>query len=142
MRLVLDASVIVKWLVADTEHETDVDQALVLMEKVRTGEVSLIQPVHWLTEVAAVLARLNPETVESDLEFLHEMTLDVADSLALQRRACRLAIDLNHHLFDTLYHAVALETDKATLVTADRRYLHKARQVGRIVALTEWETVA
>lgn len=111
------------------------------MGKVRTGEVSLIQPVHWLAEVAAVLARSNPQTVESDIEFLHEMTLDVMDSLALQRRACHLAIALNHHLFDTLYHAVALETGDATLVTADRRYLNKARYLGQIVDLSEWQAV-
>lgn len=142
MRLVLDASVIVKWLVADPEREADVDKALALMGKVRTGEVSLIQPIHWLAEVAAVLARLNPGTVEEDLEFLHEMELDVADSLTIQRRACRLAIDLKHHLFDTLYHAVALETEEAMLVTADRRYLKKARRLGRIVDLAEWQAAS
>lgn len=138
MRLVLDASVIVKWLVADPEREADVDKALALMGRVQAGKVSLIQPVHWLAEVAAVLARLNPETVETDMTFLYEMKLDVVDSLTIHHRACRLAIGLNHHLFDTLYHAVALEVEDATLVTADRRYLKKARRVGRIIGLAEW----
>jgi len=142
VRLVLDASVIVKWLVADPEREADVDKALALMGKVRTGEVSLIQPIHWLAEVAAVLARLNPGTVEEDIEFLHEMELDVAYSLTIQRRACRLAIGLKHHLFDTLYHAVALETEEAMLVTADRRYLKKAGRLGRIVDLAEWQAAS
>jgi predicted nucleic acid-binding protein len=142
VRLVLDASVIVKWLVADPEREADVDKALALMGKVRTGEVSLIQPIHWLAEVASVLARLNPGTVEEDIEFLHEMELDVADSLTIQRRACRLAIGLKHHFFDTLYHAVALETEEAMLVTADRRYLKKARRLGRIVDLAEWQAAS
>ena len=73
MRLVLDASVIVKWLVADPEREANVDKALALMGKVQAGEVSLLQPIHWLAEVAAVLARLNPETAEADVEFLYEM---------------------------------------------------------------------
>jgi predicted nucleic acid-binding protein len=42
------------------------------------------------------------------------------------RRATRLAIETNHHLFDTLYHAVALEHEDAVLVTADDRYYGKA----------------
>lgn len=52
--------------------------------------------------------------------------------------ACTLATDLDHHLFDTLYHAVALDVAGAILVTADNRYLRKAKQVGRICALHEW----
>jgi predicted nucleic acid-binding protein len=48
-----------------------------------------------------------------------------------------LAIDLHHHLFDTLYHAVALETE-SVLVTADGRYLAKARDLGQIMHLAEW----
>ena len=33
-----------------------------------------------------------------------------------------MALRLGQHLFDTLYHAVALHTPGATLVTADKRY--------------------
>ena len=38
------------------------------------------------------------------------------------------------HLFDTLHHAPALE-EEGTLVTADARYMSKARDRGGIVAL-------
>jgi hypothetical protein len=41
-------------------------------------------------------------------------------------------------LFDTLYHAVALDTPEAVLVTADQRHLDAARRHGRIGALREW----
>ena len=47
-------------------------------------------------------------------------------------------LKLNHHLFDTLYHAVALE-EKATLVTADRKYYDKARRMGSILMLEEFD---
>ena len=50
--------------------------------------------------------------------------------------ACDLAIRLNHHVFDTLYHAVALLTSETTLVTADRRYFDKAQSSGRILLLS------
>ena len=48
-----------------------------------------------------------------------------------------LSISLNQPLFDTLYHAVALEQG-ATLISADRRYCHKARHLGQIVYLADW----
>lgn len=49
----------------------------------------------------------------------------------------RLAIDLKHHLFDTLYHAVALTHSDAVRVTADESYYRKARAMGRIVHLAD-----
>jgi predicted nucleic acid-binding protein len=138
VKLVVDASVVVKWLIADPEQEDDLDLAFDLMDAVGSGEVQLVQPMHWLAEVAGVLARTNPETLEDDILWLYELELDVADTLAIYQRAGNLAVTLTHHFFDTLYHAVALETDGATLVTADTRYLKKARPLGRIVHLSEW----
>jgi hypothetical protein len=35
------------------------------------------------------------------------------------------------HLFDTLYHAVALSVPGAVLVTADRRYFAKAEHLAK-----------
>jgi hypothetical protein len=48
-----------------------------------------------------------------------------------------LAVGLDHHLFDTLYHAVALER-RTTLVTADTRYAAKAAGHGGLIQLDEW----
>jgi predicted nucleic acid-binding protein len=42
----------------------------------------------------------------------------VSDGPELLQRACRLSNELSHHLFDTPYHAVALDTD-SVLVTAN-----------------------
>ena len=66
------------------------------------------------------------------------MALPVSDEAVVLRRACELAIESRQHLFDTLYHAVALEADGAMLVTADARYLLAARRLGRVCALPEW----
>lgn len=41
-------------------------------------------------------------------------------------------------LFDTLYHAVALQTPGAMLVTSDARYFARARAEGRIALLSEF----
>lgn len=137
MRVVLDASVVVKWAWPDSEDEADLPQALELLEGIRTGEVEPIQPLHWLAEVAAVVSRLRREIAEPTLDLLDAMELPVATDLAIYKRASQVAIALDHPLFDTLYHAVAFERE-ATLVTADDRYLRKAKGLGSIVALASW----
>lgn len=71
----------------------------------------------------------NKSAVRTDL-----MRQAIEDRRRRRRRAARLAADLDHHLFDTLYHAVELERD-ATLLTADRKYVRKAGQVGHLVLL-------
>ena len=53
-------------------------------------------------------------------------------------RACGMAIDLKQHLFDTLYHAVALEAHDAVLITADERYFRATRSAGGIARLKDW----
>jgi predicted nucleic acid-binding protein len=140
MILVLDASVIVKWLLQDSQREENTEEATEVVRAAIDGHIDVVQPVHWLVEVGGVLARISPQTVEDDVIMLHGLGFADVDDPAILRRGCRLAIELNHHLFDTLYHAVALETSGATLVTADNRYLNKARSLGRIVHLSEWKT--
>ncbi|MDH5538163.1 MAG: hypothetical protein OEY03_02050 [Rhizobacter sp.] len=44
----------------------------------------------------------------------------------------QLSRDLDHHLFDTLDHAVALASKDALPITADARYLAKASSSGPI----------
>jgi predicted nucleic acid-binding protein len=56
------------------------------------------------------------------------------------KRASRIAHELKHHLFDTLYHAVALEHG-CTLVTADDTYFRKSHSLGGIVRLPDWPEV-
>ena len=137
MRLVVDASVVVKWLFADPEREEHTELATTLMSAIVRQQIPAVQPIHWLAEVGAVLARATPDKAEQDIVLLSALGLAVQDGPEILQRACRLAIDLNHHLFDTLYHAVALET-KSVLVTADEQYLFKARDIGRILPLAEW----
>lgn len=57
---------------------------------------------------------------------------------AFYQTGIRLSIELNHHLFDTLYHAVALHTPDATLITADEAYWRKAQTIGQIVRLVDY----
>jgi predicted nucleic acid-binding protein len=84
------------------------------------------------------LARVSPQTAVEDVDRLAAMEFAVDNEPDVLRRATTLAIDTGQHLFDTLYHAIALEREGATLVTADRRYREKAENYGNIVALRDW----
>lgn len=137
MKLVVDASVAVKWFLPEPSREPDADRAATLLRAVRDGEVELLEPPHWLAEVAAVLTRLRPGIAAEAIDLMDAMELETAAGAELYKRASHLARQLNQHLFDTLYHALALEND-ALLVTADDRYLRKAGQLGNVVALDEW----
>lgn len=134
--LVVDASVAVKWALPETDGEEDVAQALALLTAFQRSKVNLLQPPHWLAEVTAVIARLRPEIAAEATTLFHTLDLPVADDLEVYLRGCTLATELHHHLFDTLYHAVALEKG-ATFVTADTRYWRKARSHGAIRLLRE-----
>lgn len=81
-----------------------------------------------------MLAREEPLFVESAVDLLDEVAFVVADSWRIYRRAAEMSATLNHHLFDTLYHAVALEHG-AELVTADKKYFNKACGLGSISLL-------
>ena len=85
-----------------------------------------------------MLSRLSPSTAELDVLDLWAMEAPVLATANVYLVASQLAIELQHHLFDTLYHAVALEADDAVLVTADERYYRKAQARGRIVRLAEY----
>jgi predicted nucleic acid-binding protein len=137
---VVDASVAVKWFVAGqwALSEDDTDAALALLRASARGTVSLLQPPHFLAEVAAVLARKNPSQALRDIDRLATLDIEWAEPTRAYARAIELAQQLDHHLFDTLYHALALDTSRdAVLVTADRRYFDKARHLGRIAWLPD-----
>ena len=141
MIVVLDASVVLKWMFEDPARERDTEKAFAVIESVVRGRQEILQPVHWLAEVAAVAARLTPQTALRDVEMLAALEFPATDDPNVMRRATDLAIETNHHLFDTLYHAVALENEDAMLVTADDRYYVKAERYGMISALRDWGSV-
>ena len=132
MRLVVDASVALKWFFQDREDEDHVEAALGVLDALDQGHVRLIQPPHFLAEMAAVLIREKGETAYEDLRDLHALDWEVVDEPACYEEAMRLAATHQHHLFDTLYHATALQFSDGRLLTADRRYYDKATGEGRI----------
>ncbi len=139
MILVVDASVAVKWFVPFSPAEGNADRAVAILQRVGAGAVYLVQPPHFTAEVAAVLARLKPEKAASDLVELLHIPQRLIESPEVYSTALELAKEFKHHLFDTLYHAVALHTPGSTLVTADKVYFAKAKSRRQICLLEDFE---
>lgn len=130
---IIDASVAVKWALPVQDGETHQAQALALLHEIQQGNCQVLQPPHWLAEVAAVLARLAPTQSIGLLQAFLAMELPFTTEWEVYEQACRLAVNLKHHLFDTLYHAVALQSSDAVLITADTQYFRKAARLGQIM---------
>ena len=140
MICVVDASVAVKWF-ADGDwalREDHVEPALDILRASTGGALDFFQPPHFLAEIAAVLARLRPDKALQYVDNLAALNITWAEPTAAYPRAIELACQLNHHLFDTLYHALAFTIPGAVLVTADRRYFEKAHHLGQIVWLPDF----
>jgi predicted nucleic acid-binding protein len=136
--VVLDASVIVKWTFPDPARETRAERALDLLRAVQAGRLSIVEPPHWLAEVAAVVTRLAPDRAAGIVALIHAMEFPVLDDLEVYLEAARLSVESGQHVFDTLYHAVALRRPGASLVTADERYYRNARRAGRVMLLRDF----
>jgi predicted nucleic acid-binding protein len=134
VKLVIDASVTLKWLLLGANNEQNLVEAQAVLTSIVTDAAIMIQPPHWLAEVLAVIARLQPQDVQLALATMLDM--DVVRPVTYLR-AAELSIRLNQHLFDTLYHALALE-EGATLITADERYFRAASSEGAIQQLSTY----
>ena len=139
MIVVVDASVAVKWFVRERADETDTDAATDVLRGVRDGRIQMVEPPHFLAEVASVLVRIDRELAPQNLGDLEQLNWNVVESISVYRLAMELSTHLHHHLFDTLYHATSMLTERATFVTADERYYEKAHGQGSIVRLADFE---
>jgi predicted nucleic acid-binding protein len=134
LTLVVDASVAVKWVLADRPGEQDTDKALALLLKIGQEGIPLLQPEHWRIEVLSVVARFAPERFANTVHLLDKLDASRIQSIEVLERALSLSRQLKHHLSDTLYHAIAIEHD-AMFITADEAYLAKAYRLGNIKRL-------
>ncbi len=138
MRIVVDASVALKWFIGAEGDEPHTESAMQLLRGIDDDRLRLIQPPHFFAEVAAVLARVAPLSAADNLRDLWRIKWQVEDSTSVYLLATELATQFQHHLFDTLYHAIAIHTQASTLVTADDRYFSKSRRRGRIQRLADF----
>lgn len=134
---VVDASVAIKWYVQ--RGEADVKRAFQLLESFGRGECVLRAPDLLLWEVANALAighRLKPKEVSEALGHLRGLDLDLsAVQWSTLQNAVEIASASEATIYDAYYLAVALECG-GIFVTADEKFLRKARQYPGIVSLT------
>jgi predicted nucleic acid-binding protein len=134
---VIDASVAIKWVIRDPAAEPGADKAMAILRAIRARSLSIVQPPHWMLEVLAVIARERPQRAALTLGILETLPYKVVAPLVCYRWGIEFAIRFRQHLFDTLYHAVALEHG-ATLLTADEAYFARAKDLGSIVRLADF----
>jgi predicted nucleic acid-binding protein len=117
LSVVVDASVAIKWIVAEEGHP----EALRLSER-----QPLIAPDWVLAESANVLwkkvrqGQLEGAQARLGLDFIRSAYAELVPSSELLDRALAIALEADHPVYDCLYVACSEQRD-AELVTADTR---------------------
>jgi predicted nucleic acid-binding protein len=123
MKLVVDASVALKWVLSEPGTEA----ALSLRDQ------DLIAPSLWITEAANGLwrsVRLGELALAEAAEFLDELMKAPVTSLPMEphlQAALALAVEVQHPINDCIYLALAVQQD-SHVVTADRRFAAAANR--------------
>jgi predicted nucleic acid-binding protein len=124
VRVVIDASLALKWVLDEPESEAAV--AL-------RGE-DLLAPALWLAEAANALwrrSRIGDITADEAGSYLSELMNAPVASLAVEpylEAALALATEIGHPVYDCLYLALALRHE-THVVTADRRFANAASRL-------------
>ncbi len=124
--VVVDASVAVKWVI----DEPDSPQAARLLD----GRQLLAPDLLW-AECGSVLRTkvrrglLAAQDAELACRVLRGSDIQTTPSQSLVAHALSLALRMQHSVYDCLYLALALETDRP-LVTADQRFVERVEASG------------
>lgn len=123
---VVDASVVVKWLVAEELS----DEAASLLQ----WESTLVAPELVFAEVTNALwamcrrGDIGAADFDDAVDVLRTAPVAVPHPMRrLAAAAARLALDLDHPVYDCFYLALAV-LEQYRVVTADRRFLDKVRR--------------
>jgi len=125
VRVVVDASVALKWVLDEPESEA----------AVALGDEDLIAPALWLAEAANALwrrSRIGDITPDEASLLLFELQNAPVASVAFEPhldRALKLATEIRHPIYDCLYLALAVH-HATHVVTADRRFAAAATAAG------------
>jgi len=140
MKLVVDASVIAKWLFA----EPDSDKARALYNEARMRKLSLLAPQILPAEIASVLfVRVLRGVLQAGearaLYSRFELACpDLSEISQLTPAALDLALRYRHSVYDCLYVALAMR-EQSDMITADQRLVRTFRPVFPwIRLLNEW----
>lgn len=122
-RAVIDASVVIKWIVP--EHDSEKAEPLLT--------VDLSAPSFLRVECSNIIwkkvrrGEVHVEDVPDFIGFLRSLPAVVTEDAQLFEEALRHALALDHPVYDCLYLTLAVRED-IPLVTADLRFARKARE--------------
>jgi predicted nucleic acid-binding protein len=122
---VLDASVAAKWFLS-AKDERLTEQALALLDRYRQSEVDFIIPDLFWAEIASAfrkairLGRFDLSSAQEALNYLAKCGLPAYSTATLLDRAFQIAIAFDRSVYDSLYVALAAQTN-SQLITADER---------------------
>ena len=133
---VVDASVILKWVLGDRE-EPDQGPAVGLLTRWAEGKDDLRAPALWEYEVANFLGRELPDEAEGKMEMLRRLEIkSVALTDTIIKRCFQWMKTKKVTFYDASYLAVAVETG-AVLVTADEKFAKKMGKGEPLAALKD-----
>ena len=133
MIIVLDASVAAKWFLP-TKGETLCKEAAQLLQSYAAGKTRFVVPDLFWAEIGNILwkavrqGRLTASSAQTALASLTRRKLPTVNSVSLLSQALALAIAFDRTVYDSLYVALATESN-GLFVTADERLVNAlARQ--------------
>ena len=91
-RIVVDASVAIKWLVPHKPEEADIGKALALFEQIACQDRLMVQPTHFIPEVMAVIARLEPDYADRLFMAVSNLEMTIENNATMYQTAIRLSI--------------------------------------------------
>lgn len=136
--IVVDSSVIIKWL---TDEKEDLENALLLKDRYLARKVSIRIPLlaHW--EINNHLGRNYPPAEAAAL-YSHFLMIRLPQALLSIEETTR-AFEIMKKVpgvsyYDAAFHALAI-CKKATFVTSDKKYYEKAKSFGNIKLLKDYK---
>jgi predicted nucleic acid-binding protein len=133
---IVDASVIIKWILGD-EREPDHNIAMSLLNSWYEGHAEISAPTLWQYEVGNFLGRaLNDEAPEK-IRILLDLNIKSIEITDKMFRQCFLWMKENSVTFyDAAYLATAVELG-GVLITADEKFVNKMKKAKSICLLRD-----
>ncbi|MBI4127292.1 type II toxin-antitoxin system VapC family toxin [Candidatus Peregrinibacteria bacterium] len=133
--LILDTSVILKWIFKEDNYES----ARKIGNRLIDRKITITVPSHFFAEIANVLGRKEGEKA---MEFISALRMSTIRERFLSLSVINLALELMRKykkitFYDAAYHAIAI-LENGTFVTADEDYYKITNKEGRITLLKDY----
>lgn len=137
-KVVVDSSVILKWL--NQKDELYLDQAEALLQDAKEGQIQLLAPELAKYEIGNVLLigkKLSQEQIEEALDFFFALPIQFfSDSFELANSSAKFGQEAKITYYDASFLALAKQ-EEATLVTDNPKHQGKSPAV-KVLALKDY----